>query len=483
MDEELTPAVQDLAQIAVSRYVQFLQELGVPAEKAHEGLQVACESILAEDGGLVFKKVVAWFEEASEGAVKYMPSVRTALAGEFRATAILYAKKRATYPYPNREASLGRRVNQPADPTQQVVICSDVHLGTKASHRKAFFEWLGHCREMTIVLLGDILDLWIYSSTLDDTALAHHVAAEWKDLWHGLHAAVHERHCLVRYVPGNHDAFVYFIESQTQDEWARSIVGRTPLLQAISDLTAKHRLLTLAEIHYPCLRLQVGVTDLVLTHGHYATWGWRLMAGLDDAITPLPSAVAAACVVLAHKNAAELRQLVNQRDWWLNRTHLLEDTALSITNALLRAYDGAWDMMGRSPSDFVALIDSASALYFGARSDVSEVERLRIREALLHLHQGNEHKASDLATVKDTHVQYFNDRRTGTNVRLSTDPSLPTLTTQALSAFATFDEFIFGHFHKPRDGDRMHDVGGFVDTAQTSLHIGATGEVRRDTPR
>ncbi|MEZ2299380.1 metallophosphoesterase [Variovorax sp. RCC_210] len=477
MDENSVPEIKELAQVTVGRFVRYLQERNVPLANAHEGLHLACEALLAEDTDEFVAMIVGWFEAASGNTVKFDASVRSRLAGEFRAAAWMYEKKWVVYPYPglstgSSELEAGHLVKG-----QQIVVCSDIHLGTKSSRRDAFFAWLDQCRNTTIVLLGDILDLWIYSKSFNDAALARHIVAQWEDLWHKLEAA-RERSCQIHYVPGNHDAFVYFVESEDQDRWSRNIMSRTPLLRQIAEATQHRRFVSLGDIHYPCLRLRAGESDILFTHGHYADWGWRLMAGRADALTPLPTAVASASVILAHKNAALLRKGNNQMDW-LKRTHLIEDTAISITNALLTAYEGAWDMMGRSADEFTALLDNASALYFGAQTRVSAAERLHIRQALLQLRLGEEKRESNLQAVKSAHLRYFTDRLSGSNGRLTMESGRPLMSSTALATFAKFDDLVFGHFHDPRDGDRVHDTGGFVDTVETFLSIEADGEVHR----
>lgn len=477
MGENSLPKIKDLVQVTVGCFVRYLQERNVPVADAHEGLYVACEALLAEGTDDFVAMIAGWFEAATGSAVKFDASIRSRLAGEFRATALMYEKKWVVYPYPGLATRSSELEAVQLASAPLVVVCSDIHLGTKSSRRDAFFAWLDRCRNTTVVLLGDVLDLWIYSKSFNDAALAQHVVAQWEDLWLKLEVA-RERNCRIHYVPGNHDAFVYFVESEHQDRWSYNILSRTPLLRQIADLTQHRRFVALADIHYPCLRLKAGEADILFTHGHYAAWGWRLMAGRADALTPLPTAVASASVILTHKHAALLRKGNNQMDW-LKRTHLIEDTAISITNALLTAYEGAWGMMSQSADEFTALIDNASALYFGAQTRVSAAERLRIREALLHLQLGEEKRESGLQAVKTAHLRYFTDRLSGTNGRLSTESGQPLMSSTALSKFAKFDDLVFGHFHDPRDGLRVYDTGGFVDAVETFLSVEADGEIHR----
>lgn len=477
MGDDSVNRLEYLAKVTVSRFIQFLLEKKIPVDKAHEGLEVAAGTILAEDNTELFNLLVSWFEDASGGAIRYNESARMTLAGHFRATAWMYKIKAVIYPYPCIEHLTKNHKNDSVN-APRCVICSDIHLGTKASRRQAFYEWLSKCHDTTIVLLGDILDLWIYSNSFDDMALARHVVAEWKDLWEKMSLAV-ERNCRIHYVPGNHDAFVYFVESESQEEWSKNIISRTPLLSKIVQLTESNRFLELADVHYPYLKLNVGGSDILFTHGHYSSWGWRLMAGLEDAPTPFPTAVTSASVVLAHKNAALLRKANNMGDWGLNRTHLIEDTAISITNALLIAYEGAQEMMSQSPSDFIQLIDNASALYFGTRTRVSHADKLRIREALLYIQRDRHIKESGLEAIKTSHLRYLNNRLSGTNISLSSQSGRTEIYRNPLSTYAKFDDFVFGHFHDPRDGSHIHDIGGFVDSVETFLSIEDNGEIHR----
>jgi predicted phosphodiesterase len=366
----------------------------------------------------------------------------------------------------------------PPPPCPAVAICSDVHLGTSSAEASSFHDWLRQSQARALVLLGDILDLWIFGAGDDSDRLLERVAASWDSLYRAVSAAK-ERDREICLVPGNHDGFVYFIEAAENDPWAGAVLSHCSELQKLRQMTQHQRLASVCEIHYPCLSIKDGGRTAVLTHGHYAGWGWRLMVGLEESIEFLPPQLAMTAVALAHKNARLLRRLNNERDW-LMRVHGVEDTAIAITNGLLLAYDGAREMLEREDaSGLVALLDRAMALYFGSTRSISIEEELRIRDSFLALHRSRAHHTeNDLLKVREDHTKLLGGRR-GDNVTLYPTPGGIRLRKTPLSEFSRFDELIVGHYHSPRDIEGVHDVGGFVGGIRSSILIMSNGEVSR----
>ncbi|SOE87720.1 Calcineurin-like phosphoesterase [Burkholderia sp. YR290] len=353
-------------------------------------------------------------------------------------------------------------------------ICSDIHLGTKSSRSEAFYRWLADQEERRIILLGDVLDLWIYSRTQKDIDLAGYVALEWIALWEAL-ARARDRGCTIDFIPGNHDGFAYFVESCLSDDpWSISIVRKTPLLDAILSKTMKYRLVDVADIHYPFLKLNVGTNHILLTHGHFASLGWRLVNGLPD--IEIPAWLTSISTVLAHKNARILRRFNNEKDWLL-RTHRIEDTSIAITNALLSAYEEATSMLRNDPEGLVNLVDTAMALYFGGFVKISKTERERIREAFLFMRLDPRDHKQDLEDVRRQHRNLLGWRTD--NVSLSKNGGSLVRTLLPFSAFQDFDTFAFGHFHDPRATEDIFDSGAYVDHVETSLEIREDGRFQR----
>lgn len=198
-------------------------------------------------------------------------------------------------------------------PTLKVVVCSDVHLGTNQSNRDSFYQWLDSQSGVSIILLGDILDIWIYGKDLDDTSLIKIVSAEWRDLHMHL-AAAKERGCEVHIIPGNHDAFIYYIEAAESDPWVATVLRLTPVLKSLRQSIIGAELLSVAQLHYPYYRLSLSGKKITLTHGHYSSWGWRMLAGLDGGDIDADALLVTASVSLAHKYARLLRRSNNERD-------------------------------------------------------------------------------------------------------------------------------------------------------------------------
>lgn len=367
----------------------------------------------------------------------------------------------------------------------EATVCSDVHLGTRWSHKDAFYRWLDSQSSRTIILLGDILDLWLYSRSLPtDTDLIRCVAHEWKKLWTKLAAAT-ERKCTIHYIPGNHDGFTYFIESfridQSGDPWSSSVVLNAPVLDGIQAATEKYPLLAVAEMHYPLLMLDNLPRKILLTHGHFATLGWRLINGLREDIE-IPAWLSSMSTLLAHKNVRRLRRLNNEKDW-LYRTHAIEDRSVAVTNAVLVAYDGATALLQHHPDKFVRLVDTAMRIYFGTNPP-PEDESGRVREALTFLQFAPRDHNPDLLKVRDDHVRLLQrSSSNSSNVTLKMKNGKLVRQYRPFSKLQRFDAMVFGHFHDPRNTAKedIFDAGGYVDHIETSLDIRANGTLVRDT--
>lgn len=373
----------------------------------------------------------------------------------------------------------GKRENegQLSRETLQVVVCSDVHLGTNKSNRQAFYQWLDSQSTVEVVLLGDILDVWLYGKGLDDAELVRIVSAEWKDLYTHLVAA-RSRGCSIHFIPGNHDAFIYYVEASNNEPWVADVLRLTPVLKSLKRAIKGAELLSVAQLHYPCYRMQLAGKTLLFTHGHYSSWFWRLLAGLDDGNLDLDTALVTASVSLAHKHARLLRRMNNEWDW-LQKTHLIEDTAIAITNAVLSAYHGANEMLNGKQGELIEIVDKAMALYFGGKADVSAVEELNLRTALLHMVQNRREHSLQLSAIREDHTRFLNRAKRTSNIDLATSEFGIDVKRTALSDYAEFDILIFGHYHDPRDADGIHDSGSFVGFQQTFLRVDCDGKVYR----
>lgn len=327
--------------------------------------------------------------------------------------------------------------------TMQVVVCSDVHLGTDKSNRQAFYQWLDSQSGVEVVLLGDILDMWLYGEGLDDAELVKIVSAEWKDLYTHLVRA-RSRGCNIHIIPGNHDAFIYYVEAPNNDPWVADVLRLSPILKSLKRAIKGTELLSVAQLHYPCYRMKIAGMSLLFTHGHYSNWGWRLLAGLDDGNLDLDASLVTASVSLAHKHARLLRRINNEWDW-LRKTHLIEDTAIAITNAVLSAYHGASELLKGKQGELIEIVDKATALYFGGKADVSVVEELNLRTALLQMVQHRREHSFQLAAIREDHMRFLNQAKRTSNIDLATSDFGIDVTRTALSEYAEFDILIFGH--------------------------------------
>lgn len=360
-----------------------------------------------------------------------------------------------------------------------IVICSDVHLGTAASQDKNFYDRLTRVSEGdTVVLLGDILDFWIFDG--DDLAgdLVDRIIGEWERLWDSLNQLSNKKGVTIRYVPGNHDAFVFLVEAYQHPEleWCRAILQRSEVFQEISRATLAKRMTHVASIHYPCFEMSLGNGRTLFTHGHYDNWFWRAIAGIpEDAMRDRPhlsTLLTTASIVYAHKHARGLRAIAARWEG-LERIHHIEDVAISITNAVVRAYLAAeYQLRGAftTAEDLCRLIDHALAIYCDDLAQVTsvpltKVEQRKIRDSLKTLGKLHGRQAdTDMMTIYSNTNAYLNSRGAPPNIslnrRVSSHPD--GITTDQLSNYCDPDQLVFGHYHNPRMNSPAFDAGGFV---------------------
>jgi Calcineurin-like phosphoesterase len=101
-------------------------------------------------------------------------------------------------------------------PDSVASVSSDVHLGTRYSNHEEFYDWLkSRPPGQTVVLLGDILDFWIFSRLDRQDSFVNRIVAEWERLWNVL-SKLNAKGTELHYVPGNHDAFVDCFCAQTR---------------------------------------------------------------------------------------------------------------------------------------------------------------------------------------------------------------------------------------------------------------------------
>jgi hypothetical protein len=183
-------------------------------------------------------------------------------------------------------------------------------------------------------------------------------------------------------------------------------------------------------------------------------------------------------IVFAHKHARLLRRSVNELDW-LRRVHGIEDTAISITNAIVRAYGEA---ILKNPANAVNVIELALSIYFGGRPAISANEEIKIRDALLALSQlrGRDMPNNMKGIWKET-MNYLKKASSGKNIDLncSSEGEKP-----QFSRFADFlrpkQRLMFGHYHQPREADPAYDAGGFVGSVKTSFTVRPDGSTDRN---
>lgn len=381
----------------------------------------------------------------------------------------------------------GERIRQEKErllrePGRVISVCSDVHLGTKYAQTNDFYKWLEQ-REKNekVILLGDILDFWIYSKYDKKGNLIGRVLSAWGKLWAAL-SKLKKRGIQIHYVPGNHDVFAFFIETADLFPWSRAILRRSPELQVLKAKTHTIRLRTVAAIHYPFFEMNVQDTRLLFTHGHYQNWGWRLQTAFND--NPMESTLflSTAAIVFAHKHARMLRRGVKEKEW-LRRAENIDDTAMAITNLVVRSLADAQQMIANDPDGVADLIDTAMSIYFGGKKRVTVDAELAVRDALLELCKMQGAKTTmhaDLENIWDKTMNYLGGNAKKEQSVTIDKPNRRKPVFTPFKDFLTPDKLIFGHHHIPRDDEKKtYEVGGFVSPVSSFLDVLADGSIQR----
>lgn len=388
--------------------------------------------------------------------------------------------------YPSDDSPLIRPPPPPQPEPPAVVIgavASDVHLGLQVSKQEEFYQWLENRKSgEKVILLGDILDCWIFNRDEKQADVAEWVLASWERLWPAL-KTLQEKGVEVHYIPGNHDAFMLFIEAGDSLPWSKGVLERSDTLLQIRNATASCRLTEVVSMHYPffCLENQ----EILFTHGHFDSWFWRLISGIPKEALGEMSFLATAAVAFGHNHSRSWRVVNNVKDGlmdWFSMVHGIEDMSLTITNAILAAYEGAQAMVSANPDKLLDVMDLAMALYFDQKRPQSREEFQKIRRALLAVPRLQSRvPAGELDKILDSTREMIRGasdaqnitlpvRRTGSDIEPELTP---------FGNFLSARQLVVGHHHKPRSEGVVHDVGGFVHPWATYFSIEQNGILRR----
>lgn len=374
------------------------------------------------------------------------------------------------------------KMNKLAEMSKMVFVISDVHLGIEGSKKDNFYQQLDNVqiKGQTIILLGDILDFWIYTkydnNQMDE--LVEKVIEEWNELWKKL-SELKNRGINIHYVPGNHDAFMFFIEAEDKIEFCKTVMAQLPQFEKIRSAT--NRIKDVASIHYPYYQREIGEKKFLFTHGHYRRWLWKIMTGIyDEYITPeIFLHLTIASVAFAHKYARRLRQENNIKN---NIKEILnaEDMAISITNSVLRASEEARKALVSNPAIALDIIDQAIKEYFNfVDKEATTKTEQDIRLALKQLiEMQGENMSKDMKEIRSKNIEFLKETR-GSSFHIEVTNGELTKTTFYDFVNPEPDQFIFGHYHNPRDIENAHDTGGFVDEIITSINIKSDGTTYR----
>jgi hypothetical protein len=196
---------------------------------------------------------------------------------------------------------------------------------------------------------------------------------------------------------------------------------RSEAFQRIRNETKSMRMVQLASIHYPFFQQPIGLDQILFTHGHYQRWGWRQLAGISEGVSRESVLfLTTASIVFAHKHARLLRRVRNELDW-RRRLRDTEDIAISITNAIVQAYEGALQMLQTKPAKITKIIDLALSIFFGGKPEKRTKKEPEIRAALLALGQvQGRNMPEDMRGIWNDTMEYLRQASSEQNVHLGT---------------------------------------------------------------
>jgi hypothetical protein len=364
-------------------------------------------------------------------------------------------------------------------------VCSDVHLGTDDSEREAFEQALALCESKdTLLLLGDILHFWISDPTPD--VVEHRLATYWDWLYNRL-LLLKARGVSIRYVPGNHDPFVFTLYSGTT-EWSADLRAKSTFLQNFEKRVAgRHPLTQVASIDYPFFSAVINGEKWLFTHGHIHQWWWALLGSDSDRgnvgsfrilRNEIPWAFAWLSAVAsdkAYKHASLLRTFWKAKEAIRHPRRFLGDVAMLITHEALRASEIARELRTRDWGAVHAKIEDAFILYTAMTTE-GEAMRENVYNGLKELERlfGDMHEEEAAKKTREWIKEYPNsfnysiyfDYASGDNI--SRDPKRVVL-------LSDFVHFVCGHFHKPTSPvngkPTCVDSGAMYEGVTTMLQI------------
>ncbi|MBI4001232.1 MAG: metallophosphoesterase [Nitrospira defluvii] len=314
----------------------------------------------------------------------------------------------------------------------------------------------------TLVLLGDILDYWISAKEIQQSTVLNN----WRDLYDCL-SRLRKSQVAVEYIPGNHDAFVFYTECGDVDDffWSTWLFENCGTFRSLRDETRERRLSRVCDIHYPFFRKVIGRRNVLFTHGHWIDLAWRILAG--DAgrlvegrrLAKFWVVAKALNTCLVYKYASDIRRVFNQYlddEDIFELTRRAEDVSYCILAEMLiscgssvpgeLAFTQASQEMDKAFQEFVRGHETRDRracrergrqlLEEWMRDDPPATQVDRVRDAL--------QRQSDAYSYS----LYRDGQGRGTKVKYT-----------PLSELADFDALVFGHFHKPRAGASVCDDG------------------------
>ena len=360
-------------------------------------------------------------------------------------------------------------------------MCSDVHLGMNSTDEDGFNALLDRCGgDDKLVLLGDILDFWFDLS--NEQERLNYIISYWEKLFKKLGALKKERPDIeIHYIPGNHDSFVFLLETGQAFPWATTVLKRYPALDRVREATRKYPLATVANIHYSFFKLNMENTRVLLTHGHADHWLWQLISGYPEPRPYLWAFLTSLTTAYAHKYAYALRRVAKIGENGFVLGWRVQDIGFKITNSLLNAYYQAGLRIEDDPDHFADRLEVAFRIYCQIAGEVTWADEIHLYHGLQEIDQFMQD--ASLVETRDKTRAYLKRDCGSCNytVRYNEPGELVQIEHEDFSNFEQFDKFVCGHFHKARgeEKDDCYDAGCFLYWGSTStfLQINPDGNI------
>ncbi|WP_156304410.1 metallophosphoesterase [Nitrosospira briensis] len=375
----------------------------------------------------------------------------------------------------------------------RVFVCSDIHLGTGEAGHAQLLEVMGLCQEGdTLILLGDVLDAWIYDSP--ESSLK--AVIEWWQWLYWRLKDLAENNVIIHYVMGNHDAFVFPLHAKNSVKLCKRLVEKSNFLQCLENTVDNYNLQSVATLHSVfmwCPKPLLSPTasqsgtcvnePILLTHGHMTEWWWAWSAGSAEVNVFAERPLAMTSIAMI-SSALLLDARETVRGVWkylsegIPKGRRMTDVAALVTLETLEEYILT---KGMPDEEFVDFVDGAWT-YLPMMAD-RVIQSSRIGKGIEQLDRW--YNKRDLEDIRVAHEVYLARNQYQQHFTLKKGEMRRTPLTSTYGSYRNFCHLIFGHYHQPQlieeaSGAKTIDDGALLDGRPgviTALQINPNGSI------